>query len=65
MHNTDIQYFRSNNHHINTSLMHNLRSNFDKFFNITKSVLKIKLILLIIFIITATGKRCPIARSLL
>lgn len=40
MHNSDIQYLRSNNHHINTSLMHNLHSNFDKFFNITKSVFK-------------------------
>jgi hypothetical protein len=40
MHNSDIQYLRSINHHINTSIMHNLRSNFDKFFNITKSVFK-------------------------
>jgi len=38
MHNTDIQYLRSINHYINTSIMHNLKSNFDKFFNITKSV---------------------------
>lgn len=38
MHNSDIQYLRSIIHYINTSIMHNLRSNFDKFFNITKSV---------------------------
>jgi hypothetical protein len=40
MHNSDIQYLRGINHHINTSIMHNLRSNFDKFFNITKSIFK-------------------------
>ncbi len=38
MHNTDIQYLRSKKHHLNTSIMHNLKSNFDKFFNITKSI---------------------------
>jgi len=38
MHNTDIQYLRSINLHLNTSIMHNLKSNFDKFFDITKSV---------------------------
>lgn len=38
MHNTDIQYLRSKIHHKFTSIMHNLKSNFDKFFNITKSV---------------------------
>lgn len=38
MHNIDIQYIRSVFHHKNTSIMHNLKSNFDKFFNITKSV---------------------------
>ncbi|MEZ5196503.1 MAG: hypothetical protein R2764_08915 [Bacteroidales bacterium] len=38
MHNTDIQYLRSIKHYLNTSIMHNLKSNFDKFFNITKSV---------------------------
>lgn len=40
MHNTDNQYLRSIIHHQNTSIMHNLKSNFDKFFNITKSVFK-------------------------
>lgn len=38
MHNIDIQYIRSIIFHKNTSDMHNLRTNFDKFFNITKSV---------------------------
>jgi len=38
MHNTDIQYLRSIKHYLNTSIMHNLKSNFDKFFNITKSI---------------------------
>lgn len=38
MHNIDIKYLRSKNNHIYTSVMHNLKSNFDKFFNITKSV---------------------------
>ena len=38
MHNTYIQYIRSINNHKNTSIMHNLKSNFDKFFNITKSI---------------------------
>lgn len=38
MHNTDIQYLRSIKNHLNTSIMHNLKSNFDKFFNITKSI---------------------------
>jgi len=37
MHNIDIQYIRSIISHKNTSDMHNLYSNFDKFFNITKS----------------------------
>ena len=27
-------------HHFNTSVMHNLKSNFDRFFGITKSVFK-------------------------
>ena len=40
MHNTDKQYIRSNIHQIFTSAMHNLKTNFDKFFNITKSVFK-------------------------
>jgi len=40
MHNTDIQYLRSVIHHKYTFIMHNLKSNFDKFFNITKSVFK-------------------------
>ena len=40
MHNTDKQYIRSNIHQIYTSYMHNLKTNFDKFFNITKSVFK-------------------------
>ena len=43
MHNTDIQYIRSNIHQIFTSYMHNLKTNFDKFFNITKSVFKDRL----------------------
>lgn len=38
MHKFDIQYLRSGFHHSNTSLMHNLKSNFDKFFDITKSI---------------------------
>ena len=38
MHNIDIQYIRSIISHNNTSSMHNLSTNFDKFFNITKSV---------------------------
>jgi len=40
MHNTDIQYIRGIIHHKFTSAMHNLKTNFDKFFNITKSVFK-------------------------
>jgi hypothetical protein len=40
MHNTDIQYIRGIIHHKLTSTMHNLKTNFDKFFNITKSVFK-------------------------
>jgi hypothetical protein len=40
MHITDIQYIRCNNNHINTSTMHNLDTNFSKFFEITKSVFK-------------------------
>jgi len=43
MHNTDIQYIRSVIHHKFTSYMHNLKANFDKFFNITKSVFKDRL----------------------
>jgi len=43
MHNTDIQYIRSNIHQIFTSYMHNLKTNFEKFFNITKSVFKERL----------------------
>ena len=43
MHNTDVQYIRSNIHQIFTSYMHNLKTNFDKFFNITKSVFKDRL----------------------
>jgi hypothetical protein len=38
IHNTDIQYLRSILHQKYTSVMHNLHSNFDKFFNITKSI---------------------------
>ena len=37
MYNTDIQYIRSIIHRKLTSAMHNLKTNFDKFFNITKS----------------------------
>ena len=40
MHNTEKQYIRSNINQILTSYMHNLKTNFDKFFNITKSVFK-------------------------
>jgi len=43
MHNTDIQYIRSVFNHKFTSAMHNLKTNFDKFFNITKSVFKDRL----------------------
>jgi len=43
MHNTDKQYIRSVIHHKYTSNMHNLKTNFDKFFNITKSVFKDRL----------------------
>ena len=38
MHNIDKQYIIGIIHYKNTSDMHNLRSNFEKFFNITKSV---------------------------
>lgn len=40
MHNTDKQYIRCIIYHNKTSIMHNLRSNFDKFFDLTKSVFK-------------------------
>jgi IS5 family transposase len=40
MHNTDIQYFRCKMFHQNTSTMHDLHSNFNKFFDITKSIFK-------------------------
>jgi hypothetical protein len=40
MHNTDKQYIRCIIHYNKTSIMHNLRSNFDKFFDLTKSVFK-------------------------
>ena len=43
MHNTDIQYIRGINHYKYTSDMHNLKTNFDKFFNITKSVFQDRL----------------------
>lgn len=43
MHNTDIQYIRGIIYHKLTSAMHNLKTNFDKFFNITKSVFKDRL----------------------
>lgn len=36
----DIQYLRSIKHHIFTSTMHNLKSNYDRFFVITNSVFK-------------------------
>jgi hypothetical protein len=38
MHNTVYQYIRCIMFHQNTSIMHNLKSNFSKFLNITKSV---------------------------
>ena len=40
MHNTDKQYIRCIIYHNKTSAMHNLRTNFDKFFDLTKSILK-------------------------
>ena len=40
MHNTDKQYIRCNIYHNKTSAMHNLRTNFDKFFDLTKSIFK-------------------------
>ena len=40
MHKTDKQYIRYKNHHKFISIMHNLSSNFSKFFNITKSIFK-------------------------
>ena len=43
MHNTDIQYIGNRIHHKFISYMHNLKTNFDKFFNITKSVFKDRL----------------------
>lgn len=43
MHNTEQQYIRSNINQILTSYMHNLKTNFEKFFNITKSVFKDRL----------------------
>jgi len=36
----NIQYFKSVIHHKNTFDMHNLKTNFDKLFNITKLVFK-------------------------
>ena len=43
MHITDKQYIRSNINQVLTSYMHNLKTNFEKFFNITKSVFKDRL----------------------
>ena len=43
MQNTDIQYIISRIHHKFTSYMHNLKTNFDKLFNIIKSVFKDRL----------------------
>ncbi len=43
MYNTEKQYIRSNINQILTSYMHNLKTNFEKFFNITKSVFKDRL----------------------
>jgi hypothetical protein len=43
MHNTGIQYIRSVIRNKYTSNMHNLKTNFNKFFNITKSVFKDRL----------------------
>jgi uncharacterized protein YcaQ len=40
MYNTDKQHIKCIIHHNKTSIMHNLRSNFDKFFDLTKSVFK-------------------------
>ncbi len=43
MHNTDKLHIRSSIYQIFTSDMHNLKTNFDKFFDITKSVFKDRL----------------------
>ncbi|MFC2137716.1 IS982 family transposase [Bacteroidota bacterium] len=43
MHITEIQYIKSINHHKNTFTMHNLKTNFGKIFNITKSIFKSRL----------------------
>ncbi len=43
MHNTDKQYIRVINLYKNNSFMHNLKSNFDKFFHISKSFLSSEL----------------------
>jgi hypothetical protein len=40
MHKNDIQYLRCNSFHLITSIMHSLKSNFDRFYNITKSIFK-------------------------
>ena len=43
MHNTDKQYIRCIIYHNKTSIMHNLRSNFDKFLDLTKLVFNEKI----------------------
>ena len=58
----DNQLHRCMVAHRNTSIMHNLKTNSDKFFNITKSVFKI---VLTIFFITLTDLNCLILRILL
>ncbi len=58
----DNQLHRCMVAHQNTSIMHNLKTNSDKFFNITKSVFKI---VLTIFFITLTDLNCLILRILL
>lgn len=44
MHNTDKQYIRCIIYHYKTSIMHNLRSNFDKFLDLTKSTFQDRII---------------------
>lgn len=55
MYNTDIQYIRSIIHHKFTSDMHNLKTNFDKFFNITNKLLSYFISLCVIGSVT-TGQ---------
>lgn len=40
MHITEYKYIRGINYHKNTFAMYNLKTNFEKFFNISKSIFK-------------------------